>query len=78
MDTGGVADAGRAVRYPLLRRPRGIRRRRIGGFRRPAGTNQQESADGDVRMPFYIHASDPLEKVHLLHGACGTEEIWLC
>ena len=41
-------------------------------------TNQQECAGGDACMPFYIHASDPLEKVHLLHGACGTEEIWLC
>ena len=40
-------------------------------------TNQQECAADDVRMPFYIHASDLLEKVHLLHDACGTEEICL-
>ena len=40
-------------------------------------TNQQECAGCDVCMPFYIHASDPLEKVHLFHDACGTEEICL-
>ena len=54
MDTGGVADAGRAVRYPLLRRPRGIRRRRIGGFRRPAGTRTpraltEQGTDSNLR-----------------------------